>query len=190
MSALVGKLPVNDAAWCGPSADVDPTGLRRSADCGQLSAKLSDLVLQLDNPLGSDQGHAFAHQRSKCRDVAELDTAVTPLPPYRTGRAHDTFRVESTDKGGLHVEHRGGLTDGEERGDVIGDGDESMGSARARRRRPARTAHDTPAPTGSCDAFCELASIEVDWPPPTAMSTRRGLACSLTGTRSRSTPSV
>ena len=120
----------------------------------------------------------------------ELDTAVTPLPAGRTGRADDAFGVEAADEGGLHVEHRRGLADGEERGDVVGHGDRSMDSARARRRRPAPPAHDTLALTGARDVSCELVSIDVVWLPPSEMSTRRGLACSFTGTRSRSTPSV
>ena len=124
------------------------------------------------------------------RDVVQLDTAVTPLPASRAGGANDAFGVEAADEGGLHVEHRRGLTDREERSDVVGNDDRSMDSARARRRRPARPAHDTPAPTGSRDESCELASIGVVWLPPSEMSTRRGLACSFTGTRSRSTPSV
>jgi hypothetical protein len=122
--------------------------------------------------------------------VVQLDTAVTPLPARRTCRADDALGVEAADERGLHVEHRCGLADREERGDFVGDSHRPMDSARARRRRPARAAHDTPAPTGSRDVSWELASIGVVWLPPTEMSTRRGLACSFTGTRSRSTPSV
>ena len=72
---------VDDRAWCGRSAGVEPTG--PAPECwlgGQLSAEFGDLVLEFDDPLGADQGHALAHQRGEGGDVAELDTAVAPLP--------------------------------------------------------------------------------------------------------------
>ena len=134
---------------------------------GELSAQLSDLVLQLDDPLRAGQGHALAHQRGEGGDVAELDSAVAPLPADGAGRAHDAFGVEAADERWLHVQHRCGLADREERGSGIGHVDGPVGPARTstapprpwrlttRRRRQAR-----------CDASCELASIEVGCPPP------------------------
>jgi len=88
-----------------------------------LPAELGDLVFELDDPLGADQRHAFAHQPGERRYVVQFGTAVTPLPARRTGWAHDAFGVEAADERRLHVEHRRGLADREERGEVVGDGD-------------------------------------------------------------------
>jgi hypothetical protein len=88
-----------------------------------LPAEVGDLVFEVDDALGASQRHAFAHQSGERCDVVELGTAVTPLPAWRTGRADDAFGVEAADEGRLHVEHRCGLADREERGEVVGDGD-------------------------------------------------------------------
>ena len=168
---------------------------RSSAGVGrQSSAELGDLVLQFDDSLRARQRQALAHQRGQRGDVVEFGSAVPSLPTDRAGWTDNSLGVEPPNEGGLHVEQLGRLADREERGDVVGNGGRAVGPTAARRRRPAPAAHDTPAPTGSCDSSCdssrEMVSIDVGWSPPTAMSSRRGLACSFTGMRSRSTPSL
>src|SRR3954447_627878 len=174
---------------------VPPSDPRRcwsgSVWAGELSAEIGDLVLQLDDPLRTGEGHAFAHQAGEGGDVIDFDPAVAALTAGGAGWDHDTLGVEATDERWLHVQQLGGLADRVERGSGVGQIDGAACPARVRRRCAARRSHVAPAPTGSRPPLSTLlASMDVvpERCPP--MSTRRGLACSLTGIRNRRTPSV
>ena len=130
---------------------------------GEVAAEVGDLVLQLDDALRPGEGHAFTHQADQGGDVVQLGTAVAPLPACRPGRATDTLAVQATHERRLHGDELGGLTDGVERGVVVGRRRATMHSAGARRRRPAPLGHDAVAPAGSRESSLELVSIAVDW---------------------------
>jgi hypothetical protein len=128
------------------------------------------------------------------RDVIDLVAAVAPLTAARAVGHDDAFGVESSHERRLDFEQRRDLADGVERGGVIGTWRAAAHPTRRRRRHPTLTRHDLDAPTdsrsSSAGADVALASIDDGSLRPSAMSTRRGLACSRTGTRRRSTPSV
>jgi len=46
---------------------------------GETPPQNGDIVLQLDDPLCTGEGHALGHQAGECGDVVDLDAAVAPL---------------------------------------------------------------------------------------------------------------
>jgi hypothetical protein len=148
--------PRNESRRCQGPAPAAIACTTTGGPGSELSAQFGHLVLEFDDALGADQSHAFAHQGRKSDDVPKLDTAVPPLPACRAGRTDDAFGVETADESRLHVEHRSGLADREERGNVVGHVDEVMNSTPPRRRRPAPAAHEPPAATAPREAPAEL----------------------------------
>ena len=122
--------------------------------------------------------------------MVQLDTAVTPLPAAeRAGQTTPSVSRRRTNAGCISsiaaawlTEKSGAASSGtatDRWTRLVLDGAAPLSRLTTRRRRPALATRR-----------CELASIDVVWLPPTEISTRRGFACSFTGTRSRNTPSV
>jgi hypothetical protein len=153
-------------------------------------AEIGDFVFEVDDPLRADQGHAGSHEFDDGSDVVEVRAAVATLPTVGPGWTHDAFAVQPAKEGRLNAEHVGGLADREERSAVFGHRGAAVPPAPRCWRRSARFGHDVVAAVGSRASSLVLASIGTPVLAPTAMSTRRGLACSRTGMRSLSTPSV